>query len=92
MFGSLCPNEFTLPVLTISIAALAHISRRRSALVIVNGGGNFSKLPCAVTCLQVNTNNDEYNICCISIFLSFLPCKKKIFLACQVEGKIVMAR
>ena len=77
VFGSLCPNEFTLPVLNISIAALAHISGRRSALVIVNGGGNFSKLPCAVTWLQVNTN-DEYNICCISIFLSFLPCKKNI--------------
>jgi len=41
MFGSLCSNEFTLPVLTISIAALAHISRRRSALVIVMVVGTF---------------------------------------------------
>ena len=49
MFGSLCPNEFTLPVLTISIAALAHISRRRSALVIVYGGEklrNFVLVTC----------------------------------------------
>ena len=71
---------YTLSAHYFDAAWLVHISRRRSALVIVYRGGNFSKLQCACTFLQDSTNNDELKKCYISIFLSCLPCcKEKYF-------------